>query len=152
MSDAAGAATHLVTESASGATAVLHERAAKRMLRVLGDMKGLPLKAGQMLSYVDEMIPDEHRAIYQETLGKLQMHTPTMDWDVVREVFHQEFDGRDPTDVFKEFNPAPIAAASIRLGALGKRSFIFASILATRQPRSVRPAFGATQERGSQGP
>ena len=111
--DVAGAASHRLTRSADKVTSEIHERAARRMLRVLGEMKGLPLKAGQMLSYIDEMIPPEHRHVYNEVLGQLQTHTPPMEWDDVQELFAEEFDGREPDEVFGSFDHEPIAAASI---------------------------------------
>ena len=113
VGDVAGAASHRLTESADQVTAEIHQRAARRLLRVLGDMKGLPLKAGQMLSYIDEMIPEEHRPIYNEMLGRLQSHTPPMEWEHVEALFREEFDGRSPDEVFAHFDPDPIAAASI---------------------------------------
>ena len=111
--DVAGAASHRLTESAEKVTAEMHERAARRLTRVLGEMKGLPLKAGQMLSYIDEMIPAEHRHIYNELLGKLQTHTPAMKWEHVEALFLEEFDGRGPDEVFGSFDREPFAAASI---------------------------------------
>lgn len=113
VGDAAGAAAHLITEKTEEAEERLHRHAAERMMKVLGDMKGLPLKAGQMLSYIDEMLPPEQRHIYNEMLGKLQMHTPAMDWVDVEDIFIEEYDGNTPLELFREFNPDPIAAASI---------------------------------------
>lgn len=113
VGDAAGAAAHLITETTEEAAAGLHRHAAQRMLKVFGEMKGLPLKAGQMLSYIDEIIPEEHRHIYNEMLGKLQMHTPSMDWPIVEGIFEEDFEGSSPMEIFREFDPEPIAAASI---------------------------------------
>ena len=113
VGDVAGAATHLAHESADEAAALLHRRAAKRLARVLGEMKGLPLKAGQMLSYIDEVAPDEYRYIYRDLLGSLQTHTPSMDWDQVQEIFAESYGGKSTFQVFKRFEPEPIAAASI---------------------------------------
>ncbi len=113
VGDAAGAGTRLATATTEAAATEFHQRAAKRMLEVFGDMKGLPLKAGQMLSYIDEILPPEHRHIYNEMLGKLRRHTPPMEWIHICEVFTEEFDGREPDEVFGRFDPEPIAAASI---------------------------------------
>lgn len=105
------AARGVTGEQAAGAE--FHRRAARRMLDVLGDMRGLPLKAGQMLSYVDEMIPAEHRHHYREALGRLQVHTPPMGWEEVQAVFTEDFEGRSVQEVFSEFDFEPVAAASI---------------------------------------
>ncbi len=111
--DATAAATDLVAHSTDEAAERLHRHAAKRMLKVFGEMKGLPLKAGQMLSYIDEILPPEHQGVYNEMLGNLQVHTPPMEWEAVREVFEAEFDGRQPEELFATFDREPIAAASI---------------------------------------
>ena len=111
--DATAAATDLVAHSTDEAAERLHRHAAQRMLKVLGEMKGLPLKAGQMFSYIDEILPPEHKGIYNEMLGKLQVHTPPMEWEAVREVFVAEFNGKQPEQVFATFDREPIAAASI---------------------------------------
>jgi predicted unusual protein kinase regulating ubiquinone biosynthesis (AarF/ABC1/UbiB family) len=111
--DAAGAAAHLLTEKTEAAQARLHRQMAERMFRVFGDMKGLPLKAGQMLSYLDELLPHEHREIYNEMLGRLQTHTPVMEWTDIEDIFLEEFDGCGPLELFRSFDPEPIAAASI---------------------------------------
>ncbi|MDP7112522.1 MAG: AarF/UbiB family protein, partial [Myxococcota bacterium] len=113
VGDAAGAGTRLATATSKAAATEFHERAARRMLEVFGEMKGLPLKAGQMLSYIDEILPPEHREIYNEMLGQLRRHAPPMEWVHICEVFHEEFDGREPDDIFGRFDPEAIAAASI---------------------------------------
>jgi predicted unusual protein kinase regulating ubiquinone biosynthesis (AarF/ABC1/UbiB family) len=84
----------------------------RELLRVFGDMKGLPLKLGQMLSYIDEFIPPEHRHVYEETLGRLQMHTPTMEFEHLAHLFVEDL-GAPPVTLFARFDPEPIAAASI---------------------------------------
>jgi len=111
--DAVGATGSLLTATAKESQATFHRHAARRMLRVFGEMKGLPLKAGQVLSYIDELLPEEHRHIYNEMLGNLQMHTPPMDWEDVERVFKEEFEGQGPLEVFGAFEHEPIAAASI---------------------------------------
>ena len=112
VADVAEAGATTVTKGTSKAAAHLHRRAAQRMLRVFGDMKGLPLKAGQMLSYIDEFVPPEHRPIYEDVLGRLQMHTPPMPWEVVEQMFTEEY-GEGPDTLFARFDHEPIAAASI---------------------------------------
>ncbi len=89
-----------------------HEQAARRLERVLGEMKGLPLKAGQLLSYVDDAVPEEQRAVYQGVLGRLQARTPTVPYARMRELLVEEL-GAPPEDVFESFEVEPIAAASI---------------------------------------
>ena len=44
----------------------------------LGTMRGLALKVGQMASYVDGFVPEEHRATYEGALRSLRAAAPTM--------------------------------------------------------------------------
>ena len=89
-----------------------HRQAAKRLARVLGEMKGLPLKVGQLLSYIDDMIPPEQRPVYREVLGELQANTQTFPFEDMRAVIEAEL-GAPLDELFDEFEVEPIAAASI---------------------------------------
>ena len=93
------------------ASAHFHRRAAETLLASLDGMKGLPMKLGQMLSYVDDLVPPEHRAIYRETLGKLQASGQSLPFEVVRPIIEEDIGPID--DSFAEFDETPIAAASI---------------------------------------
>lgn len=90
----------------------LHRRAAERLLRRLGEMKGLPMKMGQMLSYVDDAIPPEHRSVYQDTLKSLRVRSEPMAFEVMKATIEEEL-GRPLHEVFATFDPDPMAAASI---------------------------------------
>src|SRR5262245_34184683 len=79
-----------------------HRRAAERLLSRLGEMKGLPMKLGQMLSYVDDMVPPEHRSIYRDTLSALRIRSRPMPLDTFEQA-----------QKFASFEREPIAAASI---------------------------------------
>ncbi len=74
----------------------------------LGEMKGALMKLGQMASYLDEAMPEPMRV----ALGSLQQDAPPMRAELAASVVEQEL-GRPPTDVFAEWDPTPIAAASI---------------------------------------
>lgn len=89
-----------------------HEHAAKRLERVLGEMKGLPLKAGQLLSYIDDAVPEEQRGVYQGVLGRLQARTHTVPWERMQVLLVEEL-GAEVDQVFEHFDAEPIAAASI---------------------------------------
>jgi predicted unusual protein kinase regulating ubiquinone biosynthesis (AarF/ABC1/UbiB family) len=39
-----------------------HEATAERLLSTLSEMKGLPMKLGQILSYMDGVVPPEYQA------------------------------------------------------------------------------------------
>ena len=54
-------------------------REAERYVAVLGDMKGVAMKAGQLLSFLDAgAVPHQYRAAYQQIVGALQADAPPM--------------------------------------------------------------------------
>ncbi len=110
-SDVAGAGVKRVTSSTKEAAEQLHLRTAERLAASLGEMKGLPLKVGQMLSYLDDALPREHRAVYEKVLGKLQSHTEPLPWEEIEPVIAA--DVGKVHEVFASFDPVPVAAASI---------------------------------------
>ena len=81
---------------------------AQNLTRHLGHLKGAVMKLGQMASYLDGGLPPTVR----DLLGSLQDNVPALDPSAVREVFVREL-GRPPEALFSEWNPTPIAAASI---------------------------------------
>ncbi|MBX3274926.1 MAG: AarF/ABC1/UbiB kinase family protein [Sandaracinaceae bacterium] len=88
-----------------------HAAAAEEILATLGDMKGLALKLGQMLSYMDGALPPEVQPVYREVLAKLQASAPAMPWEAAREVLETELGPIART--FAELDEVPFAAASI---------------------------------------
>ena len=89
-----------------------HRKIARRAVDVLGNMKGLAMKAGQIFSYVDDWIPEDVRPAYQEVLTKLQARAPSVPLADMLNVFIDEV-GEPPDEVFRRFDEEPIAAASI---------------------------------------
>lgn len=74
----------------------------------LGNMKGAMMKIGQMASYIDTGLPDHVR----DTLASLQSKAPPMSGELAAEQIEREL-GKAPTELFAEWDPAPIASASI---------------------------------------
>lgn len=88
-------------------------REAERYVAVLGDMKGVAMKVGQLLSFLDAgAIPDQYRAAYQQIVGALQADAPPMPFETVRVVLEREL-GRPVDEVFAWIGERPMAAASI---------------------------------------
>lgn len=88
-------------------------RSTEQMVMVLGTMKGVAMKLGQMLSVLDlDLVPPEHRERFQRRLAVLRDSAPSVTFDTMREVIEQDFD-RPLDELFAEFEPEPIAAASI---------------------------------------
>ncbi|MEO6570850.1 MAG: AarF/ABC1/UbiB kinase family protein [Ilumatobacteraceae bacterium] len=74
----------------------------------LGQMKGALMKLGQMASYLDEGLPEPMRM----ALAQLRSSAPPMSGDLAAQVIRDELGG-DPASIFVEWDPEPIAAASI---------------------------------------
>lgn len=74
----------------------------------LGQMKGALMKLGQMASYLDDGLPEPLRI----ALAQLQAGAPPMSGELAASVIRDEL-GDDPDRLFVEWDPEPIAAASI---------------------------------------
>jgi predicted unusual protein kinase regulating ubiquinone biosynthesis (AarF/ABC1/UbiB family) len=83
-------------------------RTAEQVAERLGNMKGALMKIGQMASYLDDGLPEPVR----QALAQLQAAAPPMSAELAASVVEREL-GRGPDDVFVEWDPEPIAAASI---------------------------------------
>ena len=83
-------------------------RSAEQVAERLGNMKGALMKVGQMASYLDDGLPEPVR----QALAALQADAPPMSAELAAEVVEREL-GRPPDEVFVEWDPDPIAAASI---------------------------------------
>lgn len=87
---------------------------AERYVEVLGRSKGALMKAGQILSFVPfgSAVPEESRVAFQAAMARLQADAPPMAPKLAAEVIESEL-GAPPAEVFAEFCPTPMAAASI---------------------------------------
>lgn len=83
-------------------------KSAEQVSAALGNMKGVLMKIGQMASYVDDNVP----AHIRDTLAQLQQDAPPMSEALAAQVIEEEL-GAAPDKVFAEWDPTPIAAASI---------------------------------------
>jgi predicted unusual protein kinase regulating ubiquinone biosynthesis (AarF/ABC1/UbiB family) len=88
------------------------KKTAEAMLKTLGDMKGLPLKLGQMASYIDGLAPPGYEEKFQEVLKKLQAKAPPLSPEAAVKVVTEEL-GSPPDTVFGTWESEPFAAASI---------------------------------------
>ncbi|MCA9518526.1 MAG: AarF/ABC1/UbiB kinase family protein [Myxococcales bacterium] len=88
-----------------------HADLADKAFRTLGDMKGVALKVGQMISYMDGVVPPELSGLYQDVLSRLQHAAPALRWSAIRPVLEAEIGPVERT--FASFEEAPFAAASI---------------------------------------
>jgi predicted unusual protein kinase regulating ubiquinone biosynthesis (AarF/ABC1/UbiB family) len=79
-----------------------------RMTRSVGDLKGIAMKVGQLLSYVDLPVAPEVKA----ALESLQTVSPPMTFERVIEIIRAELPATG-ADLIANMEPVPIAAASI---------------------------------------
>jgi hypothetical protein len=79
-----------------------------RLVASLGKLKGVAMKMGQHLSYVDTSIPDEVRA----ALAALQTHSQPMSMTRVTKIIRDEL-GAKASALIDSMDPLPIASASI---------------------------------------
>ena len=83
-------------------------RTAEAITERLGNMKGALMKLGQMASYVTEGLPEPMRL----ALAELQSNAPPMSAELAAGVIESEL-GAPPEEIFVEWDPVPIASASI---------------------------------------
>nr|MBK7065914.1 AarF/ABC1/UbiB kinase family protein [Deltaproteobacteria bacterium] len=86
--------------------------AAMHTAEVLGTLRGLAAKVGQMASYVDGVIPEGQREHYEVAMKGLRAATPRSSPAEVRALITAEL-GASPEELFAEWGEAPIASASI---------------------------------------
>ena len=88
------------------------KKTAEAMLQTLGEMKGLPLKFGQMASYIDGLAPPGYEERFKKTLKKLQAKAPPLSPEAAIRVVTEDL-GAHPKEIFDEWEEEPFAAASI---------------------------------------
>ncbi|MGC4093838.1 MAG: AarF/ABC1/UbiB kinase family protein [Polyangiaceae bacterium] len=86
--------------------------AAEQAAQVLGHLRGLAAKVGQMASYVDGMVPPAQRAAYETALSSLRAASPSSSPEAIRALVEQEL-GAPIDRLFAEWENEPFASASI---------------------------------------
>jgi len=86
--------------------------AAEKAAEMLGTLRGLAAKAGQMASYVDGMIPEAQRDAYETAMKSLRSAAPTSSPAAIRKIIEEDLQA--PIDkLFVEWEDKPFASASI---------------------------------------
>jgi predicted unusual protein kinase regulating ubiquinone biosynthesis (AarF/ABC1/UbiB family) len=88
------------------------EAAAQKAAEVLGTLRGLAAKAGQMASYVDGMVPEGQREAYETAMRGLRAAAPTSSSAAIRAVVEEDL-GAPVEKLFAEWENKPFASASI---------------------------------------
>jgi predicted unusual protein kinase regulating ubiquinone biosynthesis (AarF/ABC1/UbiB family) len=87
--------------------------AAEQIVEVLGQMKGAAMKIGQVASFIDIAgMPPEVSDRFQQKLAELRDSAPKVSFKDMRKVIEQDL-GEPLKELFAEFEPEPLAAASI---------------------------------------
>ncbi len=81
---------------------------AQRLCMVMQDLGPTFIKLGQILSTRRDLLSEE----FIEEFSRLQDSVPPMEFERVKDVFRREL-GKDPSEIFREFDQTPLAAASI---------------------------------------
>jgi predicted unusual protein kinase regulating ubiquinone biosynthesis (AarF/ABC1/UbiB family) len=84
------------------------QRNARRLLRGMLRLRGVFIKLGQILSIMGGFLP----RVYAKELEQLQDNVPPQPFSAIAKVFELEL-GKHPSEIFREIEPAPIAAASL---------------------------------------
>lgn len=88
------------------------ESAARQAAEVLGNLRGLAAKVGQMASYVDGVVPEAHREAYEGALTQLRAAAPQSSADEIQGVIEDDL-GAPIAELFSEWEREPFASASI---------------------------------------
>lgn len=88
------------------------ENAAARAAEVLGTLRGVAAKVGQMASYVDGIVPEGQREAYEAALRKLRDQAPTSTSVEIRALVELEL-GAPISELFVDWEDEPVASASI---------------------------------------
>jgi predicted unusual protein kinase regulating ubiquinone biosynthesis (AarF/ABC1/UbiB family) len=86
--------------------------AAQHAADLLGNLRGLAAKAGQMASYVDGLVPDGQRDAYERMLSGLQDAAGVSPFPEIQAVIEAEL-GAPLDRLYAELDPEPLASASI---------------------------------------
>jgi predicted unusual protein kinase regulating ubiquinone biosynthesis (AarF/ABC1/UbiB family) len=78
----------------------------------LSNMRGLAAKLGQMASYVDGVVPEAQRDVYERALGTLRAQAQRSAWPEVHALLEREL-GAPLSSIFASFSEQPLASASI---------------------------------------
>lgn len=110
-----GRLARLARAGASGGMALLRSDGTGSVdtaAKILGQLRGVATKVGQMASYVDGVVPEERRDAFEAGMAKLRAAAPRSSTTQIRSLVEAEL--RAPLDQrFVEWNDEPLASASI---------------------------------------
>lgn len=111
-----GRLARLARAGATGGVAMLRSKAADasadKAAKILGQLRGVATKVGQMASYVDGVVPPEHRDAFEASMAKLRAAAPQSSSAQVRQIVQEELGG-PVEEHFAQWSDEPMASASI---------------------------------------
>src|SRR3954471_10726068 len=92
-----------------GTSVEFHLRNAERYASFLSQSKGVLMKAGQILSFVDTagLVPEEYQDVYQQAFASLRADAEPMDYDLTAAVIEADLGG-PPEELFAHFESTPL--------------------------------------------
>ena len=90
-------------------TQTTHRLNARRILAATEDLQGMFIKVGQLISVMANLLPEAFR----KELETLQDSVPPRPFAEMEPRLREELNGRSLTEVFAEFDPHPVASASV---------------------------------------
>lgn len=87
-------------------------KSAQKTATALGDMRALGAKVGQMLAFVDGILPEDQQDIFAEHLKPLLEQTPTSPFPAIKAQIEAELQ-KPLEDLFETFDETPLASASL---------------------------------------
>ncbi len=88
--------------------APIHQRNADQIFHTAVTMRGMLVKMCQVVGTRSDMFPPQ----YVKTLSQCHDRLPPRDFDTIRRVIEEDF-GRPIDEIFSEFSPSAVAAASL---------------------------------------
>jgi len=86
-----------------------HRMNARRVLAAIVNLQGMFIKVGQLISVMANLLPDAFR----KELETLQDSVPPRPFSELEIRLREELGGKAPHELFAEFDPCPVASASI---------------------------------------
>jgi predicted unusual protein kinase regulating ubiquinone biosynthesis (AarF/ABC1/UbiB family) len=113
-----------------------------KIVTSIGQLKGVTMKVGQIMSYIDVAVPEELR----EALSALQTHAQPMPFEQVGDILAAELGDRG-RELCARLEPEPVAAASIgqvHCGTLPDQSKVAVKVQYPEVEQAIRADFKPT--------
>ena len=119
-----------------------HRRSAERIFKGVVSLRGLMIKIGQTIGSRPDVFPEEYASI----LSRLQDQVPPHPWKEMKPHLERELGGPIES-FFSEFDPKPVAAASLAQvykAKLKDGRQVAVKVVYPNSPRLVRPTFASS--------